>query len=279
MLLSMRVPGERLKPWIEVLWYAQAPAQSYARERLLPSGTAELIVNLREDETRIYDADTGIAVDRHPAALLCGPHGRPFAIDTDIPIRIYGVHFRGGGAWPFFGIPLGELTDRHVALGDLWTEAAARELRGRLAAVADPGIGLAFLEQYLERRLDRSPVSRHPAVAALLGALAADPAVVRIGTVAEQAGLSENRLRTLFERQVGLTPKRFARVRRFQRVLTDIEHQPSVDWSAVAADGGYFDQSHLIQEFRRFTTLTPSAYLERRTRHVSHIRFEPSNAE
>jgi len=65
----------------------------------------------------------------------------------------------------------------------------------------------------------------------------------------------------LFREQVGLTPKLYCRVLRFQGVVNAASSQREVDWAEVALDGGYCDQSHMAHEFRAFSGLTPGEWL------------------
>jgi AraC-like DNA-binding protein len=92
-----------------------------------------------------------------------------------------------------------------------------------------------------------------------------------VAEVTECVGLSARRFIELFRNQVGLAPKVFCRIRRFQKVLRTVEKQGDVDWTAVALSCGYFDQAHFIHDFRAFSGINPSTYLRQRTsrNHVS----------
>jgi methylphosphotriester-DNA--protein-cysteine methyltransferase len=92
-----------------------------------------------------------------------------------------------------------------------------------------------------------------------------------VSGVIDRIGLSQRRLIDLFHDQVGLTPKAFCRVRRFQRVLETVHRKPGVDWAQVALDGGYYDQAHFIHDFQGFSGMTPATYLARATEHLNHV--------
>jgi len=89
-----------------------------------------------------------------------------------------------------------------------------------------------------------------------------------------ELGISHRRFIEVFHRAVGLTPKRFCRIRRFQRVLREAHQAPAIRWTDVAAMCGYSDQAHLIHDFRAFSGLTPAEYTARRTRHQNHTRMD-----
>jgi AraC-like DNA-binding protein len=97
------------------------------------------------------------------------------------------------------------------------------------------------------------------------------PQTRRIAALAEAAGLSQRRFIDRFRAEIGLTPKRFCRVRRFQQVLHLAHSGGIIDWPDVAQACGYFDQAHLIHDFRAFCGLTPTGYLDRRGAHMNHV--------
>jgi AraC-like DNA-binding protein len=154
-----------------------------------------------------------------------------------------------------------------------------RELCERVAEADTLEERTGILEELLARQLAR-PLDHHPAVAAALRAFSL-PSVpsgrqtdaqhvhmARIARVAEEAGLSRGHFTRLFQQEVGLTPKQFARVRRFCRVLEHIptaQTEQRVNWAQLALDCGYYDQAHLIDEFHTFAGVSPSAYLRVRS--------------
>jgi AraC-like DNA-binding protein len=225
----------------------------HSHERIVPSGTLELVVNLNEDALRIYDPRIG-DWRRYSGAVVSGAYRRYFVIDTRDHASIVGVHFKPGGALPFLGVPPGELADRHVDLEILWGSSALA-LRERLCAAATIPDRFAVLEDALRSHL---PDMRHghPAVPVALRQLARPGATV--GDVAEGIQLSRRRLIEVFTAEVGMTPKRLSRVLRFQRARLLARSAPGPDWGRLAAACGYFDQSHLIHDVGEFTGTSPS---------------------
>jgi AraC-like DNA-binding protein len=247
-----RSPAPVLAGSVEYIWQlSDAPA--HAREKILPSGTLELVINLHENEFRIYDVDTARPPRRFSGAIASGAYQHPFVIDTREHAGIVGVHFRPGGALPFLGALPSELSDLHVDLDALWGHAAT-ELRERLCEAGTPEQRLLIVEQTLTARL-RCPRARHRAVPFAVAALSETHASV--SQLASVIGLSHRRLIEVFSAEVGMTPKRFARVRRFQRAVALAQRSPSPDWAGLAHDCGYSDQSHLIREFVAFSGLAP----------------------
>jgi AraC-like DNA-binding protein len=260
MLYRSHTPGPPLTAYIERLWMlSDVPAHPH--ERVIPSGTLELVINLAEDEFRIYDPADSRRIHRYCGAVVSGAFSRCFGIDTREHASILGVHFKPGGAFPFLGLPLHELADSHVELETLWG-LEARGLRERLCGAA-PRQRLSILEGALRDRL--RPVQHHPAVSQALAQLA--HSVVPVGDLARQCGLSHRRLIEVFRAEVGVAPKRFSSLRRFERAVASARAN-TPDWAQLALDCGYFDQSHMIADFVAFSGFSPSEFLGRATPHV-----------
>jgi AraC-like DNA-binding protein len=207
--------------------------------------------------------------DGAPGPLVCGPHSQPTVIDASGPATIAGVHFKPGGAYPFLNLPVRELHNGHTPLRWLWG-AAADALHDRLLAAKTPAKVFRVLEQALLAQLNRPPV-RSSAVAVALAELRGGLPSQSITQLADNVGLSARRFIQAFTDEVGLTPKLFGRVARFQRTLRLIDGGPQPEWSALALACGYYDQSHLIHDFHEFSGLSPAAYLNARGEHLNHI--------
>lgn len=271
MFYSSHIPAPPLGDFVEQFWLCSG-TPAHPRARLLPNGTIELVVNLCEDQIRVHDPTRPDRCRQLSGAVVAGAYGRSFVSDYATVYAqhasIVGVHFRPGGAFPFLGVPAGELADTHVDLEALWGRTAA-ELRERLCAAATPAERFSLLEQTLAARLDRT-TGRHDAVPVALDAFEPTGTSVRVRDVARRVGLSQRRFIQVFAAEVGLTPKRYGRVRRFRWALALVRGVPAPDWAQLAVECGYFDQAHLIHDFRAFSGLTPEEYLRRRSEHVPH---------
>jgi AraC-like DNA-binding protein len=256
-------PGPPLRGLVENLWSLR-DAPPHARERILPSGTLELVINLHEDEFRIYDVAESRPPKRLPGAIVSGAYRRPFVIDTEEHASVIGVHFAPGGALPFLGVPPGLLADAHLDLETLWPRKAA-ELRERLCQARSSAKRFRILESALVARL-RGPFQHHGAVRLALEQIARPG--VTVAAVANQAGLSHRHLIELFTAAVGVPPKLFGRLQRFQRAMAVVQQAPSVNWAELAARCGYYDQSHLIKDFGEFSGFSPADLLGLRSDRV-----------
>ena len=262
MLFTSRAPVPPLDTCIERLWLL-IDAPSHSKERIAPGGTIDLVINLHENELRIYDAAKPERSERFSGALVSGTHSEPFVIDPRERVSVMGVHFRPGGAFPFLGTSANELADAHVDLEALWGTSAI-ELRERLCLAKTPAERFDLLEEALVAHLCR-PMEHHYAVRFALSTFSRTDSNLAIRDVARDAGLSQRRFTQLFAREVGMSPKLFCRVRRFRQALETVRHTAVPNWAQVAADCGYYDQAHLIHDFQSFSNLSPTEYVRQRS--------------
>ena len=262
-----RRPSPRLAGFVEILWYWEGPRRPHDFERLLPDGSMELIVNLREDEVRAYDRRDLRRFERLEGCILTGPRSEYFVIDTDQQTRVLGVHFRPGGAFPFLRLPADELHCLQISLSGVWG-SFAREVRERALTAKTAGARFDVLESALLARLAK-PLERHRAVDYALGQFCTGARTV--AEVVKTTGLSARRFIQLFKQQVGMAPKQYCRVRRFQAVIRNLPSGLAIDWAGLAADHGYFDQAHLIHEFHAIAGISPGQYAAARTEHLNHV--------
>lgn len=244
------VPPSPLSEFVELLWLAEIDVR-HSTERLLPTGTMELVFTLNPSR---------------PEAVLAGPYSRFRVLDTSKPEVVIGAHFRPGGAFAFLPMPAGALHNVDVSVQDVWGADTAREVHARLAEAPTPARRFAAFEQALLRQA--RTLERRPAVAWAVRELMRGR---KVAPVTNAIGMSSRGFIEAFRRETGYAPKVFARIHRFQRLLRRIHQCGDVDWADVALACGYYDQSHLIRDFREFSGLSPSAYLAARTEHFNHV--------
>lgn len=270
MYLHVAPRSPRLAPFVTALGWHES-ALPPGRDRVLPSGTMGLMINLDEDELRTYRGPGTAIACRAPGAALCGADPRAVVIDTAEQRRGLSVSFTPGGAAPFFGLPLGATAGQLIGLDALWGRDGA-VLRERLLEAATPLRRIAVLERILLARL-AAPDPRRPATAdPVVGFAAAElERGRRVRQVSEDLGLLPRTFTRRFQDRTGLTPKRFARVRRLQRVVAAVTPGRPADWAQLAADHGYCDQAHLIDDFRDIAGITPGSYRPRSAAERNHL--------
>ncbi|MGH9759938.1 MAG: DUF6597 domain-containing transcriptional factor [Blastocatellia bacterium] len=270
MFFQSYTPGRPLGDFVHNIWLAETCAPPHLKERIAPTGTIELVINLADDELRIYGSSEP-SFNTFSGALVSGTYSGYFVIDTQEERSVMGVHFNPGGAFPFLGVSPEELANQHVDLDTLWGRSA-RDLRERLCEPSAPAARFRILEEALLDHLFL-PLERHPATSVALDSFEQPCAFPPVREIARRTGLSERRLIRVFAADVGLTPKLFSRIQRFQRALAlTNQAKCSPDWATLALTCGYFDQSHLINDFVEFSGFSPGTYLSQLRKHGLYQR-------
>ena len=278
-MLLRRPPPPALAPFVESLWYLDDTRGDHhdrpARERALPTGSTNLVFRLSSEPVRVFAGmEDGVgAIFGH--AVISGVRSSYYVRDTRHPSCSVGAHFRPGGATALLGVPSEELAGRHAALEDLWGRSAS-SARERMLDEQAPWKRLALLEELLLARVARSE-PLHPAVSRALERLGS-PRPCSIEDLSRETGHSHRHLIELFHRAVGLTPKVYARIRRFQRAIERAARGRSAGWAEVALECGFYDQSHLTREFQAFAGLPPGAYAPLSPDRPNHEPVQAPNA-
>ncbi len=168
-----------------------------------------------------------------------------------------GVRFRPGGVAAFFPMPAMELTDRQIPVSDLWGRDG-RRLEDEVNSAADDGVRVAAVSRFLRSRLEDASAPEGPVEHAVRRMLARRGPVPVEG-LARELGISRRHLERAFLREAGMPPTLLGRVIRFQSVFQALS--AGAGWIGAALDCGYYDQSHLIRDFRELAGEAPRAFL------------------
>jgi AraC-like DNA-binding protein len=248
-------PAFPLSQYVELIWRVSNSGMLPSRQRVYPNGAMALLIHLRNATASFYVDDEPHSI-RVP--LLAGPYSRSFHIDPSESTAVIGLLFRPGVARMFFPVAANELHNADIALSDL-NPGEADRLLNDVCSATDERAQFLEMERYLNRKL-KSAAAIHPAVSYAVEHLSRDSGL-RVRQVQLDTGLSHTRFIQLFHEHVGLTPKLFCRVRRFGMLLGHMEKSLPVNWAEMATDCGYFDQAHLIRDFRAFAGMTPLEYI------------------
>ncbi|MEO7432838.1 MAG: helix-turn-helix transcriptional regulator [Dokdonella sp.] len=268
MTFTTTVAAPSIRHAVDLIWDWRVEPGDFQLERILPQPGSGLIINLLDDETRVYSDDAAQRCERSPGCVFSGQFTHSFVIDSTEQIAVMGVIFPPGGATSLLREPMDRLASRHTALEDL-VGPSGRALRQRLLNTPTATARLDVLQTWLRAHCTSTVV--HASVRFALGAINSAPQIQRVGSVIAASGLSPRRFGTLFREQVGIGPKQYARMQRFRAVLTHSRQGGPIEWSRIAADCGFHDQPHLVREFRQFAGMTPTAYLALRGQNVNHV--------
>ncbi len=237
-------------------YYSLRGGAAHAPQTIFPDGRMDVVIQLGDPFLRIH-ADG--RMEPQTRALLVGQMRGYVKIAPMGRVHSFGIRFRPGGSEALLRLPAGETTDQIQPLNDI-SPRLATTLRERLEQAPDP---IAAVESLLAAHFSR--VREQPVVDCALDEIVRSAGRLPVRELARSAGVSTRHLERVFNARVGIGPKSFARIVRFQRVL----RSPSGDWAGLAADCGYTDQAHLIRDFREFTGQTPAEW---RARQVAFLQ-------
>ncbi len=252
-------PAAPLSAFIDQFWYACGYAPDRKRQTALPTGSVDLTFNLAGADLWVFASAADQVGMKFEGAVVHGAQSRYFVLDARRDIHVVGVHFRPGGGAALLGVGAQELTDRHIALSDIWG-ARAHTLRAQLLEAPTPAAKFALLEQEFRSRLRPQQPLVHPAISFALRGMQTAPTELRIAQLQSSTGYSPRRFTTLFTDAVGLTPKLYSRINRLRSVVERVARGGEVAWADLASEYGYYDQSHLTRDFREFSGVTPGEY-------------------
>lgn len=273
-MMLCRPPLPALRPFVQLIWASDETndlgAARADRERVLPTGTMHLVFRISDSPLRLYDDEDAPVARTIGHAIVGGARAGYYVRDISTPARSVGAMLQPGASQLVVGVPSGELAERHTPLEDLWGRAAD-EARERLAEVASPTDQLGLFESILLARMPRLR-GLHPAIADALARLATNATVT---DVVKHSGYSHRCFLDMFRSAVGLAPKRFGRVIRFQRAVDTMLADRGASLTDVAFAAGYSDQPHFTRDFREFAGVSPGDYRGLAPVSGNHVPLHP----
>lgn len=272
MIFAHHIPLYPLSEFVESFIYFRGVQQAHQIERLLPDGNVVLVLELSDNVQFIYDNEMLLPIQACRRAWFSGMHQHALSIPSGNEAENFVVTFRKGRAFPFLSGPLTEFANR-VVDGDLAFSPQILSLRAALLDLDTPAAKFAFAETEL-LRLYGGGLQINDCVDYAVTQIERAPHELTIGTISQQVGYSQKHFIHLFKQQVGVTPKAFSRIMRFQKTLGAIATAPLLGWAGLAAECGYFDQAHMISEFRALAGMTPVDYQRQASVYPSYVVVE-----
>ena len=271
-MLEVHTPDFPLNKFINHFIYYEGFNPVHSMDRFLPDGNAEFIIELTDNTKHIYDNETLTELQTFRHAWVSGVRTQPITIPSGRDSRMLIVAFKKGSARPFYDFPMSELADL-VVDADLVFGKRIRDLREQL--LNTPSIKEMFLliEKFLLQRSGDSLHANTPSkcIEYAVSNIANQPNILDLQKLTSQIGYSQKHFIDLFKKQVGVSPKQYLKIMRFQRAIQEIENNKSIQWSNIAAESGFYDQAHFIGDFKIFSGFTPGEYMKRKTESLNYI--------
>ena len=243
-------PSPALAPFVRCVWHLSGPASTVPQAQpIVPDGCVEIVLNLGDPFLRVTG---GTRFSR--LTMVVGQITGPVVVIPTGVVDVWGVRLQPWGAAAFLAVPVGELRETMVEL-----DAVARSLTGLASEVQDGQRRARGLVGAVERWIHGcdAPDPGVRAAVELITRASTPPSVRSVGT---QLGRSTRWVQRVFRDTVGLSPKMLTRINRVQRAMRAARSSPTRTWSSIAADVGYFDQSHLVRDFHQLVGCTPSEF-------------------
>lgn len=265
-----QAPLPALAGLVRSVWLGMPGEASHPREHMLPTGEMHVVFRLSGPAVRIFrDGDTD-AVQNLGHALASGARTRHYVKEVASAESV-GVQLLPGAAQVLLGLPADELGEQHVRLDELWGTRAGL-IREQLIEAPTPAEKMLRLQTLLLARLQ--PEQASSTLLMVKHAVAQLKAGIGVRQVATQSGYSHRQFIRLFAQAVGLPPKLYSRVQRFQRALNLMQRTGTEAWLSladVAMEAGYSDQPHFNRDFREFSGLTPELYRQAPVVSPNHV--------
>jgi AraC-like DNA-binding protein len=260
-------PSPALAPFIQQLWWSKsADSGVVSREHVLPTGQMHMVFRLSGPSLRVFSSahdTTGQAVQ---GPVVGGARSRFYAKEMGAEVVSIGAVLRPGTAQILFGVSAAELAERHTPLRDLWG-ARANHAMEQLLDAPSPQQQLTVLESLLAKQLPKLK-GLHPAVAQALQT----NRDWRVEEWVRSSHYSHRGFISIFKQATGLSPKRYARLMRFQTLLAALRAHPNSALTDLALMIGYSDQAHMSREFREFAGITPMQYRLQAPTSQNHVQ-------
>jgi len=255
----LRAPEPRLTGIVEGEYqgWTESSAET-VRRREVPISAFPFIINFG-DPFRILDSTPSPNPPNRLSTFVAGIHDSFVVVESQGQSCCIQVNFTPIGARLFFQLPLWELSNRSIALDELFGQQSLRVVE-TLAATGDWDRRFDLLEALIHKRLSEARPPR-PEILGAWAEMQTAHGVVDVTALARKTGWSHKHLIAQFRDHIGAPPRRLGRILRFQRAIKHLGPGNRARWAALAIDCGYFDQSHMIREFREFAGCTPEEYV------------------
>ncbi|KAA3662902.1 MAG: AraC family transcriptional regulator [Calditrichaeota bacterium] len=269
MIFHTSQPQSPLNQFIDSFTYYSGYNPEHSIEKLLPDASINLVIELDAIPRYTFDNATLTPQTKCINAWISGMQTSFICYSAEKHSRMIVIRFKANGSYPFLQLPLLELTDTIIDAEFIFGKEIL-ELRERLLYQRTPDTMFALVGQWLLQHLHQATLAE-TVVDYSIATLNSFPSLTTINKLTEKTGYSQKHFIQIFKKFVGLTPKKYQRVVRFNKALQEIEKFKNIDWMSISYDCGFYDQAHFINEFKIFADMNPSDYLQNRGKYPNYI--------
>jgi AraC-like DNA-binding protein len=253
----------------ECFIYHEGFQPTHLIDRFLPDGNVEIIIDLDSKPKFIYGNETLKEIQSVCRVWASGVRTEPISIGSGKDSSMMIIAFKRGMAYPFFPFPMNEIVDCVVEADLIWGHDFMI-LREQIIENRDSLKKFHLAEKFLIKQfIDKC--SFNPCIQFALNQIIKYPNQITLNKLSNKIGYSQKHFISLFKRQVGITPKSYLKLMRFQKTINEIEKFTKIDWTLISHDCGFYDQAHFINDFKLFSGFTPEEYFKRRSSYLNYV--------
>lgn len=260
MIFNNHIPNPPLDPYIETIFHYKDFVPDHSVERVVPTGHLFLIFELDGIPRNTFDNETQSPKKTFTKAWIAGMQTGYITISAHVQSEMFVIQFKPAGAHPFLHVPVSKLNDKilpaeEIVGGEILT------LRDNILSKETPNEKFALVDEWLENRFNETKVPPNELLTAI-NRLQQEP-VSHLSRIVEKYPNTQKHLIDQFKKYVGLTPKIYQRILRFNEILQRIRDKEQITWAEIAYQCNYSDQSHFIKEFSHFSGFNPQEFIDR----------------
>jgi len=269
MIFQAHIPRFPLNKFIELFIYFERAEHAHTVDRFLPNGDTEILIDFHDTPQFIYDNESLKEIQACNHVWASGVRTEPITIPSGNGASMMVISFKKGMAAPFFPFPMHEMADSVLDADLIWGSDFGA-LRERLIEETNIQRRFTMLEEFL-LGLCGNRLQMNPCVEFAIGAITQRPDGFSIARMNARIGYSQKHFTEMFKRSVGVTPKSYLKIMRFQKAVRTIGAVDAIEWDMIAQDCGFYDQAHFINDFKHFSGFTPEQYAKIHTNYQNYI--------
>lgn len=262
-------PSFPLSQFVELFIYFDGIQNAHTVDRFLPNGDVEILIDFHDGPQYIYDNNSLKEIQACHHVWTSGVRTEPITIPSGTNASMMVVAFKKGMAAPFFPFPMNEIKDSVVDADLVWGNDFA-DIRERMLGTKDINVRFLMMEHFLVSKFV-SKMDLNPCVAFAIREMTERPDALNIARMNAQIGYSQKHFTEMFRKSVGVNPKSYLKIMRFQKTVRTIDGSNEIDWGLIAQDCGFYDQAHFINDFKHFSGFTPEQYAKINTNYQNYI--------
>lgn len=259
MVFKQKIPEAELAEYVLSIVYYKDFKVEHTMDKFLPDGTTNLVINLYDEPRYIYDNSTLNKKQECKECWFSGMQTEYLTISSDNESEMLVVSFKAGGSFPFIDQNLYQFINKVVHAKNVFPNIL--ELRTQLIQTHESDHKIKVAEDWLKANLKNDSFSGE-IIQHFVKQIQNATGSLKFKEIAKQSGYSQKQFIHLFKKHVGLTPKQFHRIVRFNEILNAIFKKEVVDWTYVVHEFGYYDQAHFIKDFQAFSGHNPKKYID-----------------